>query len=268
MNTIYFIIYESRAEHVWSYPYTWKSLIANVNLEHTKVVVTNYSSRPEIMSNVPSSFEIRNIGGFPSVPVWPGIRADYVKWETSKEGDPNDHILFLDARDIIFQRDPFMDIDHLNVAASCEGVTHERCSWNLWDHNSVRQYFPGELWPNIGLWPVVNFGVVGGKRSHVRWAMLLTWMVGCRFNSGGSDQGIWNMTWNHYLKDEPGYWLCQPELHDWCVVGDHSAHIKPAPYWENGTIFCPTTRRPYAIVHQWERSDCLWPRDILIQRWN
>lgn len=267
MNTIYFVVYEGRREHFWSYPFTWKSLLRHVDLAQDKAVVTSYCSSEELLSQIPPAIEVRRLPGHPALPVWPGILADYVKWETSNEGSPEDCILFVDARDTIFQRDPFEDILGIEIAASCEGVNHDRCSWNMWDHNNVKKYFPREIWPRIEQCPVVNFGTVGGRRSQVRLAMLAVWMMGCRFNGGGSDQGAWNIMWNDYLRQEKNCWLCHPAQHDWCIVGDHSAHLSTPPYLQDGMVFCGATHRPYAIVHQWERGDCLWNREELIRRW-
>lgn len=265
MNSIYFVIYENRPEHFPFYRITWSSLLAFVNPDQVKLVVPSVNSSPQMLADIPKAIEVRPTT-MPLVGIHLGTSADLVKWATSLEGSKDDLVLFLDSRDMVFQRDPFEDIGGHNLVASGEGVNHDRSPFNSHDHvHGVGSYIPAGLHEDISKWPVVCFGVVGGRRWAARGALMGAWLMGSTFVRGGTDQGAWNYMWNKHLRYDDGSWMCDPNTSDWCLSGHHAGDIRPEPFLRDGQIICAATGRPYAMIHQWERTQ--W-RNHIFSRWD
>lgn len=263
MNSIYFLIYETRREHFAFYQVCWKSLLSVVDPAKYRLVVPNIQSSPELIAAIPTAFNVRN-GTMPEVGIHRGTSADVMKWAMSMEGDPGDGVLFLDSRDLLFQRDPFADISEYDLIAAGEGATHGQCEWNARDQGAAMSYLPAGLNEDTGKWPVVCAGVMGGRRLPARAALMSVWLLASTYTRGGTDQAAWNYIWNKHLKHEPNNWLCDPNVSDWCLHGHHLGKIRPEPRMEGGQIISGATGRPYALVHQWDRTP--W-RDEILRRW-
>lgn len=264
MNTLYFTIFETRQEHLHTYSACWNSLLANVDRTRARVVINNCGASPELLERIPKELEVRCSAMTGLSGVWMGIGMQQAKWLYSSEGEPEDTVIFSDARDMVFQRDPFLDIQNVRLVAAGEGPIHAECPWNTADQSAIQSYLPTELRDDFGSWPIICNGVSAGKRQSVRNLLLGNWLMGSLLTHGGTDQGVTNYLWNRYLGKEPGSWLCHPGISDWCLNGHHAPRVSPAPYLQDGQVMCAATNKPYALFHQWERTQ--W-REQMLKQW-
>jgi hypothetical protein len=259
VNTIYFDTHETRPEWFSFYNVTWQSLLPH--LKDEMVVVVSQDASPEMLKQVPSRFEIiEDKTVYNSL--WLGFSVHLRRWRNSN-GDPNDKIIFSDARDVLFQRNPFDDIPDHSLIVQGEGSVMKDDPWNTGDQNNVQNSLPHEIRVHpdkVANWNPVCAGYFGGQRQRVKDLMLMLWLTSSPMASG-TDQGALNYIFHNYLSNEPLAIRCDPHTNDWVMGGHHFRILNPPCRWENQKLICGATGRPYAAVHQWDRT--AWRDEIL-----
>lgn len=258
-NTIIFDTFETRPDHFPFYLVAWKSLLTVLRDE--RVILINSDASPDLIKQVPDCFEIvhdptRCTAGYPN---------QLRRWRNSM-GDPKDKVLFADCRDMLFQRNPFDDVPDDSLIVSGEGTRMGADEWNAGDQASISKNFPVGIQVPTSIsdqWRPICAGVYAGQRQRVRDLALMVWMQSA-IQRWGTDQGALNYIFNQYLVNEPGAIRCDPSKNDWCMGGHHFRLLNPPPIWDGQTLVCGATGRPYALVHQWDRTS--WRPDIL-HRW-
>ena len=249
MNTVFCMMAENRPDHYSEYDVTWQSA-ARV-LRDERMVIIDYGSSPESLRRVPKRIEVVKAVDPVHSDMWWGIDRFLSMWKLSN-GPAEDKILHVDCRDMLFQRNPFDDLKP-GLTVMSEGILHRDCAWNRGDHNTVRQNMAPQTWANIDDWPVLCPGAFGGDRRMVRWLVLMLFTLGTMQRKGGTDQGTINMVVNQFLSKHEDVTVSDPRVDDWCL-GGHDYRITKCTM-QDGNIVCPATGRPYAMVHQWDRTE-------------
>ena len=259
MNTFYFQTHDTRREFLPFYRVAWNSLLSVLNDE--RVVVLNRGASPEMVAQIPKRFEvITSPDRYPGI--YEGFGYHLERWHIMG-GDPQERVIALDCRDMLFQRNPFDDLQS-GLTVLGEGVTHAECPWNIRDQNEVRRnIFPHVPRP-MGPWQVVCPALYGGDRRLVRWMILMVGHMGTMQINGGTDQGSLNYIINQYMiGNDPDVRIADHRTCDLCL-GGYDIRVTGC-YERDGLIICPKTDRPYALFHQWDRTQ--WCNETL-KKWS
>lgn len=161
------------------------------------------------------------------------------------------HVLITDSRDVYFQDNPFKYATE-QVILSGEGVPHKESEWNT--AFQKRNLESLELSFDIADWPVVNGGIVLGPVRKVRDYCLLVY-TNARKNITDTDQPVIGLLWNTLLRHNPDFALAEPGTSALCVTGDTLKEQKlAAPIFFEKGIVLNSSRVPYALFHQWDRT--------------
>jgi len=165
-------------------------------------------------------------------------------------------VLICDARDVLFQGDPFsfQNQNHLNLFS--DGFIHAQCSWNSNDQAKLAKAL-GEQ-KSFATWPMINASTIYGSTSNViRWVTLIT-NTNKVIPRVCSDQAIVNRLVRDNLED-PDYNITLIEDTDYYVSGyglfapGVKRFTEPEQKWENKQLL-HTNGKPYTIFHQWDRT--------------
>lgn len=169
-----------------------------------------------------------------------------------------EHVLITDAKDVLFQGDPFdhpvfCKNDFLQLVG--EGQTHEQSQWNCQDQMKFQMEL--EEAHNFLDWSVANGGVQAGSNQMLQQLGLAIYAGMPLIQYKSSDQAYLNYLYQTYLQADPRVGLSEPDQ-DWlCLTGETlkwGANRFPMEF-RAGTFTNPELARPYAIVHQWERTE-------------
>lgn len=178
--------------------------------------------------------------------------------------NPGHHlVLVVDSRDVLFQADVFCRIaekaiysqygkDKVHIIS--EGMKHRDSGWNIKDQLSVQRHL-GIFAGNFLDFPVVSGGVMLGPVEKIRQLCFLVWATTLHNGGECTDQGVLNYLWR-YLRCDGNYILHDPAVDDLVATGEGiKCGLNPVPHFQNGLLYCSATQQPYAIFHQWDRTE-------------
>jgi hypothetical protein len=165
--------------------------------------------------------------------------------------------LVSDAKDVVFQRDPFGTCWPTGgLALVSEERTHDELPWNL-DQQLGLQISLG-VKCEIRDKAVINAGVVCGESHRVRELSRLIYMGIFLSDPDSSDQAVLNFVYQTLLYQESDLQILEPSRSRFCAIG---ASIRYGEIHEgrdglswNGESICGPDGESYALVHQWERT--------------
>ena len=223
--------------------------------------------------NADGSYSLPNDGAAPHV-----IRFFYM-WLVLDRLKGYDQVISTDVRDVIFQRDPTLDIpEAYNLAVSSEGMLYKDEPWG--NRNILEGY--GPFFHNIMKDKVIlNVGVVGGRYEAVKNLFLNIFLMSINRPIQVVDQASYNML-IHTMTNRDDVWFNPP---DWAIQlgttpqavlegtsGDLALNIKlgnisaddyqksyHGPMFNDygGAVRDMQSRETFAIVHQWDRVPTL-----------
>lgn len=162
--------------------------------------------------------------------------------------------IFTDSKDVIFQADPFNIFRASDFCALVgEGMTHSQSGWNAIDQYECQRNVR-EFGKSLSDESVINGGVIVGTPSRLRDLFFLLWSNTVRAIGKCTEQAVLNYLYQ-FLKFDQDFYLCDPKSSNLCVTGEaiKEGHFKPL--FEGGKFLHPTTRVPYSIIHQYERTE-------------
>ena len=168
--------------------------------------------------------------------------------------DQYEYIIISDARDVIFQKNPFdyMIENGKNLYMISEGMQIRDSIPNYnWVFNLMKSQRDNS--ENIFLNQVVNGGVFGGKIEHVMMLLLLS-ITNCNRNSHEPvyNQPVYSFLEN-FLTMTKFVEICKPSTSLFCITGEGVLrHGVPMKIVDG--LACNETEEPYYIIHQWDRT--------------
>lgn len=166
--------------------------------------------------------------------------------------------LTVDARDTIFQSDPF---DHFvfgredtRLFVTEEELTIRQEKWNNRDCGVLQ----GELRPNCRIdskQPPINGGFVGGRIAELKYLSLARFCIDARKGEASDQSTLIGLTqWAGALIG-----MYQVRVADAFVYHGHH-HAQGSVVFEDDALKCKETGATYALWHQWDR--CPWKDDV------
>jgi hypothetical protein len=170
------------------------------------------------------------------------LKDNWNKWES---------VLTIDAKDTLFQSDPFSYLPAGRICVSAEPVTYKECEWNSKEAQIlINGIKPGMPAFNLKS-QVINGGFIAGHPLGVLWLCMARSAMAAKWPDHSDQMGL------GYIAHRLNYNLIQivkPE-EPWIGHGHHyDRWPSPAP--------------DYAIFHQWQRGKV--PEDVraaIIKRW-
>jgi hypothetical protein len=173
-----------------------------------------------------------------------------------------ENVLITDSKDVLFQNDPFEHPEfrigfngYEFLQFVSEGQTHEQSHWNRQDQFKFQLELEQAV--NCLDWPVINGGVQGGSSGMLQQLGLAICSAMPLIQYKSTEQAYLNWLYQTFLtNDKVRVGLSEPH-NDWlCLTGETvkwGANRFPVEY-RAGAFMNPELARPYAIVHQWERT--------------
>ncbi len=223
--------------------------------------------------NADGSYSLPNDGAAPHV-----IRFFYM-WLVLDKLNGYDQVISTDVRDVIFQKDPTLDMpEAYNLAVSSEGMLYKDEPWG--NRNILEGY--GPFFHNILKDKVIlNVGVVGGRYEAVKNLFLNIFLMSINRPIPVVDQASYNML-IHMMYNRDDVWFDPP---DWAIQlgttpqavlegtsGDLALNIKlgnisaddyrksyygPQFNYYADAVRDEKSREIFSIVHQWDRVPTL-----------
>lgn len=222
--------------------------------------------------NADGSYSLPNDGAAPHV-----IRFFYM-WLVLDKLNGYDQVISTDVRDVVFQRDPTLDMpEAYNLAVSSEGMLYKDEPWG--NRNILEGY--GPFFHNILKdKTILNVGVVGGRYEAVKNLFLNIFLMSINRPIPVVDQASYNML-IHLMTNQDDVWFNPP---GWAIQlgttpqavlegtsGDLALNIKmgniSADDYQKSyfgplvTVYKTVTNLKdtidFAIVHQWDRVPTL-----------
>ena len=171
---------------------------------------------------------------------------------------PCERVLITDAKDVLFNSDPFECADLSTLPPGLEeylilvseGFTHGQSLWNLLDQTALQEMVPDA---KCEKWDVINGGVQLGTYNVMYGFCDAVYRALVTLRPNCSDQAYINYMYHTQWKLKNEFVMADP-YYDWfCCIGEPVArniHGYPIDLttWHN-----PKLAKPYSIVHQWER---------------
>ena len=188
----------------------------------------------------------------------------YPVWQFfCNEGKNYKYGIITDAKDVVFQDNPIDFLKTIDkeefLLLHYEGMSHGESEWNMMDQgkiqNNLRRQVPYKKAP------VFNGGSQAGTPGRLRelafliWSGMYLYLRKPGLEEFASDQAFLNYLSFEMLKD-PSVVVADPGK-DWYGatgepikkgIANHPVEFK------DGKIINPELGRPYALVHQWERT--------------
>lgn len=162
--------------------------------------------------------------------------------------------IFTDSKDVVFQTNPFNIFRSSDFCALVsEGMTHAQSGWNSIDQfecqRNVREF---EI--SLSNEQVINGGVIIGSPHRLRELFLLLWTNTVRAVGNCTEQAVLNYLYQ-FLKHDRDFYLCDPKTSSFCLTGEAVKEGYFKPVFQDGLFLHPETKVPYAIIHQYERTE-------------
>jgi hypothetical protein len=172
------------------------------------------------------------------------------------EPELHDYVVITDARDVIFQRDPFAFCERISedrVILTGEGFAHKQSPFNLIDQFEAQREL-GDFQIAQADWPVMNAGVLAGPADKVKQLCLTIWSNCLRCRGRCTDQGVFNYLC-YYLRQDPVYYVANPNEDPWCITGEALKEnlMDIEVVYQDGELRM-NDKTPYFIFHQWDRT--------------
>ena len=173
-----------------------------------------------------------------------------------------EYVLVTDAKDVFFQDDPFQYTNNYKLILCGEGMQYKKCDWNThWQNqlDGIMAFEPIDYSEE----EVINSGFELGTHEQILKLCSLMWSNFQALNKAPErlvipDQAILSWLYHHFLRYEPGVIKCSPTTASLVATGQAiAADATMSGYevdWQNGNLVHPQLMRPYAVVHQWERT--------------
>jgi len=179
------------------------------------------------------------------------------------------HVIHTDSKDVYFQEDPIKWLEkdatafhkllfnRPYVALVPEGMIHSVSPWNMWDQHKCQQglYSYTADWQE---WPVINSGTIAGSSSEMKELFMLIWSNAIRITDANqcTDQGVLNYLYHTQLHKDCAYQMLPIEDNHFCATGEAvcKKYLREYPTFNDNKLIHPNGR-PYAIFHQWERTE-------------
>lgn len=171
-------------------------------------------------------------------------------------------VITTDVRDVLFQKNPSewltdnSDMFMNNIVASSEGIQFKNELWNA--DNFINGFGP-LVYDIAKEWTVYNVGVLAGNSYEMMGLCLILYnlTVGRYIPSDQSAYAILInsiMKNNVYLTDHSVNWAAQCGV----MLDPEKVQYKPyitdpIPLIENGVVYSMPSKRPFTIVHQYDR---------------
>lgn len=229
------------------------------SLVNTDLVV--FSHDPGELPIPPQSLKAVSPDGFSMI-----IRDRFLfYWDFLTNNKDYYRVLLVDSRDVLFQADVFHRLacdmggiycqpENDKVRLISEGMLHRDSPWNINDQIKCQRAL-GVFSGNHLDFPVLSGGVMLGPLEKIRQLCMLVWSTTLHNGGGCTDQGVLNYLWR-YLSQDDDYVLHDPTIDDLVATGEGiKIGLNPSPYFQDGSLHCPATKRPYGIFHQWDRTE-------------
>lgn len=184
-----------------------------------------------------------------------------LQWLTENMDRGYTHVLTIDCRDVVIQRNPFTyaPLEEPGVLVSAEASPYGDCPWNSGDAQRMLDSLQKTCQVYDDRWPIVNGGHVAGPFRDVLWAQMTRFACDCRSGSP-TDQATlgflanWTAHWNTLFRIVP---VTEP----WIVHGhfykNQESILQVAC---DGVSICNAEGEMYRLLHQWDRRPV--PEDV------
>lgn len=126
------------------------------------------------------------------------MEARFLRYERLLEAHPHDHVLVCDVRDVVFQRDPFLDLRGPGLAVSIETRRYTIAEEQL-NARWVRDNYGEAVLGRIGANPVTCVGVTYGDRRGIGLYLRLMREEIVRLSARGAREGGADTAIHNYL---------------------------------------------------------------------
>jgi hypothetical protein len=180
--------------------------------------------------------------------------------------DVYDLVCLTDARDVVFQHDPFSCVrrkfpSHEQMLLfGEEGMRHRESEWNLIDQFKYQNGCETLGRDDFKDWVVYNAGFLIGTVARVRSLCLLMWQATVR-PTGASDQAAFNYLLHGPMHGEKGVSPLHPTLQTLVVTGEGFKYppLEGNTEWQEGWVpddgvIAHKQRGAWCVVHQWDRT--------------
>ena len=195
----------------------------------------------------------------------------YPMWKfLCNEGQNYKYVVVTDAKDVVFQDNPVDFLKTIDkeefLLLHYEGMNHEDCEWNKRDQAALQEDLRRKH--PFDKAPIFNGGSQAGTPRRLKEFAFLIWSgmylhmkqdtVTERREKKGwaeSEQALLNYLCFEMLKD-PSVVVADPSK-DWYGATGEPIKLGLANHpteFKDGKIINPTLKRPYSLVHQWERT--------------
>lgn len=185
-------------------------------------------------------------------------------WYLQDKKDMYRWIISTDVRDVIFQRNPSIHLDsleiesHIKILASSEGQIYKEEPWNAEDQSNA---FGPVVWSlTMSNHKVVNAGVMTVRGSDAADIYLNIYFTSKHHPDAAADQAAYNLLTETSLKDvtmvlkHDTAWACQcGTVLDPSKPFHKQTFKEELPKFTNDGLFVTTNGTPFTIVHQYDR---------------
>ena len=157
-------------------------------------------------------------------------------------------VLHCDSRDVLFQTDPFKELDLNNkIYFIDEGVPSTSSGFHLIEQLEFQKNIPQSFKTNIRTPFVLNGGVTIGSFELMKNFHMWMW-AGSLNSHSTTDQAALNFFFNYLKKDKT-----VNVAPDWfCLTGEAVKDGFSTPFYDND-FYSPNGKK-YSIFHQWDRT--------------
>lgn len=168
-----------------------------------------------------------------------------------------DKVLLTDCRDVVFQTDPFDYEFKSKIVLVAEGIPPAKSRFHKIEQYMYQKDIVLKFLRDHGEF-VLNGGILYGDAEAVKYHCRIIWFASLKppyptpefLSPGYSDQAVLNYVYN-FLKDDPDYYVADPEIINFCLTGEGYPYVNGVKYLDG--IYYHSSGKPYSIVHQWDR---------------
>lgn len=168
-------------------------------------------------------------------------------------------IIIADARDIVFQKNPF-DVQIVqNITLASEGFLHRDSAFNCVDQLHAQRVVR-DFDHKYADWPVINGGFIYGTNEAIKNFCFLIWSNSVKTAAGVTDQAVINYLYNAYLRHDDDYYVADPHKSSLILTGEAVKENLIQVYQKYHQI-CMNNDEIYYVFHQWDRT--IFAKEIL-----
>jgi hypothetical protein len=212
--------------------------------------------------------------GFEVIDVDPGrvecvVRDRFLHYHEELQKGHYRNVLFVDSKDVLFQRDPFCLIPQYipnTYPQWCilfsEGCKHNQIEWNMRDQGNLQTRL-GKFRRNFEEWDVINGGVQFGTAEAMKDLAFNIWHTTLFVHGAGSDRPICSeqavLNYMFHVGQNPdrtNYLLFTPN--HFCAVAHGEAMIQgvfeAGHYMSRDKLRHHEFNESFLMFHQWDRT--------------